>query len=398
MKSKVNIILIILLVLLMLSFGGLYALIASKNNTLAFEQGGLYKVEYIYEEVQKLYNLEKENIGEDNSLSSNSLTSIDRLVADFMTNDSIKKYFSQDPDMIAVANGISNNWETFKKAIVEFRSTNDLETFQKASEVSFGNIEDTISKIQRYVYSVESKIASYKIYPLIVLGLAVLVILKMLFDALKLLKLRPKKEKKPKAKKGKETEDEDETEDETETENENNSNEEIADNSSSNEDTGIDELSEVYNARKCQELLDTPVDLYNLREVAVLVFGLNNIEQINQEFDKQVGDEVIYTFAQLLKHATQILETEPFIGRYDDDEFIIYLSKTKEDIVKNYVDAVNEIISSYNDNEGKPYKISFGVGYSITTEDAESVTMQELFTVANEDMANNKVLVKEQNS
>lgn len=328
-------------------------LMLRQNNILDFEQEGLLNIEYIHSESQRISKLELEYSSDDSLIDI-----LDDLTNEFVENDSTRKYFSEDQDMIAVSNGIVKNWNEFKNAVFEFRKDEDRDKFFIASEINYSNSEDTIIKIRKYVSDIEKKIKYLEIGAILNVLVIGLVFLRVLFRT----------------------------------------HNELQENKELSKDMYIDSATGVYNSVKCHELLKTPVDLYNLREVAILIFDLNDLKKTNDMHGHQAGDELISTFAQQLKSSTSILnrEDEIFIGRYGGDEFVAYITKTDNKEIQSYIDEVNASMKYFNDTEDKVFKISCAVGVSLTTPEIDKVTMKELFDVADADMYENKIEMKKQ--
>ena len=84
----------------------------------------------------------------------------------------------------------------------------------------------------------------------------------------------------------------------------------------------LDEATGLPNKNKCEEILNAP-DLLSAQDaVAICVFDLNNLRNINNNLGHDKGDEYIRSFAVQLRIA---VADEYFVGRDGGDEFISVL-------------------------------------------------------------------------
>lgn len=79
------------------------------------------------------------------------------------------------------------------------------------------------------------------------------------------------------------------------------------------------------NKNKCEEILNAS-DLLSAQDaVAICVFDLNNLRNINNNLGHDKGDEYIRSFAVQLRIA---VADEYFVGRDGDDEFVAVIKKS----------------------------------------------------------------------
>lgn len=350
-KKAKNNILKLLLLMFIIYFVGFSWFFANKNLVLDTDRDGLVEVDYIHSETQRLSKLELENIMDDDLIEI-----LDNAIARLFLDDSKIRYFSNDPEMVDVIKIITNEWDIYRQAILEFRENDDRDAMFVASENLYDNLEFAISKIKIYID--ESSNSVQKLQTWLICNIVVMVLL--------LLKLLSK----------------------TATE--------LKENKELSKDMFIDMATGVYNSAKCKEILKLPIDASDKDEVAILIFDLNDLKKTNDLYGHQAGDALISSFVDQLNKATEIFKSEPFIGRYGGDEFVAYFESTTKDDVEEYIEKVNYLMKSFNEEEERNFKISCAVGYSITTpENKATITMQQLFDIADDNMYHNKIAMKE---
>lgn len=155
----------------------------------------------------------------------------------------------------------------------------------------------------------------------------------------------------------------------------------------------IDVSTGLYNRSKCQEMLRDTNTPANSKSRIMIIVDLNDLKVTNDKLGHQVGDELISSFATILRDATKIHDFDLFVGRYGGDEFMIYYRSAEEMDAKLYLEEVNYLIEQFNEHE-KKFQISYAAGYAIFTKDQDALTMQDLFNVADEAMYENKVKMK----
>ena len=147
----------------------------------------------------------------------------------------------------------------------------------------------------------------------------------------------------------------------------------------------LDEATGLPNKNKCEEILNAP-DLLSAQDaVAICVFDLNNLRNINNNLGHDKGDEYIRSFAVQLRIA---VADEYFVGRDGGDEFIAIIPQTSIDELTKIAVNVREAAAKYNDaNAYLP--ISYAVGYALSTE-LEQPLMKNLLAEADKRMYINK--------
>lgn len=155
----------------------------------------------------------------------------------------------------------------------------------------------------------------------------------------------------------------------------------------------IDTATGLYNRSRCQELFKHSIASSKLP--AIVVLDLNDLKKTNDSLGHRAGDELILSFANVLKDAGNTHTVAPFIGRYGGDEFIIYYEDvSSEDEIKAYLKELVYLTETFNEKEVR-FKISYAVGYAFTSStDKEKLTIRQLFDKADEAMYENKIAGK----
>lgn len=155
----------------------------------------------------------------------------------------------------------------------------------------------------------------------------------------------------------------------------------------------IDVSTGLYNRSKCQEMLRDTHTPANHKSRIMIILDLNDLKITNDRLGHQIGDELISSFAGVLRQATEIHEFDIFVGRYGGDEFMVYYHSAEEMDAKLYLEEVNYLIEAFNEKE-KKFQISYAAGYAVFSKVQDTLTMQDLFNAADEAMYENKVKMK----
>jgi diguanylate cyclase (GGDEF)-like protein len=87
-----------------------------------------------------------------------------------------------------------------------------------------------------------------------------------------------------------------------------------------------DGLTGLFNRRMFDETLTKKVNNPEMKPVSLIIIDLDNFKQVNDTFGHQSGDQVLKTFAKILKESCR---GHDFVARFGGEEFAIILSHTK---------------------------------------------------------------------
>lgn len=160
----------------------------------------------------------------------------------------------------------------------------------------------------------------------------------------------------------------------------------------------LDIATGLYNRSKCQDLFkDTPPTGRD-RQPVMLVIDLNDLKKTNDKQGHRVGDDLIISFAQILKEAIKIHQSAPFVGRYGGDEFVVYhRDVAKEEEILSFIKELTFLTDEFNKAEKKKFTVSYALGYAINLNGSDALSLRQLFDEADENMyANKRALKKKQ--
>ena len=123
----------------------------------------------------------------------------------------------------------------------------------------------------------------------------------------------------------------------------------------------IDKLTGVYNRYELDKFLKKPHFRRNVR-IAAMMLDLNDFKSINDNFSHEEGDNALVAFAGIIADVTG---TEGLVIRFAGDEFIILIPKFKDVDLNEYKDRIRKGLNEYNENSGKPYKLSAAIGAKV---------------------------------
>lgn len=149
----------------------------------------------------------------------------------------------------------------------------------------------------------------------------------------------------------------------------------------------IDVHTGLPNKSKCEELFG---DVSFIKEpTACLMFDLNNLKHANDTLGHSAGDQLIASFARVLRN---VVPAKDFVGRYGGDEFVAILYNIEADTVNNVLTELHDEVIQFN-SYGKNIPISYAQGWAVST-DYKECTLRTLFDKADHFMYMNKHRVK----
>lgn len=154
----------------------------------------------------------------------------------------------------------------------------------------------------------------------------------------------------------------------------------------------LDVATGLFNRSKCQELFNKKSRATKNNANGIIVFDLNDLKLTNDKYGHNLGDELIFSFANLLQTSAEISAIKPFMGRYGGDEFIVYYDNLEDKSeINQFLTELKMLVENFNFTKLE-YQISYAVGYALNED--EEITVKALFDRADEFMYANKKLMK----
>jgi diguanylate cyclase (GGDEF)-like protein/PAS domain S-box-containing protein len=156
-----------------------------------------------------------------------------------------------------------------------------------------------------------------------------------------------------------------------------------------------DKLTNVYNRRTFEELFDKTLNKatrYN-ESFLLVIFDLNGLKVVNDNFGHLHGDNYIKSFVNNLKGS---IRESDMLARYGGDEFIgIFFNTEIEVLSKKFEQLNNYFINNPIQLEGKEVSYSYSYGISSFSSDAKSYS--QLVEIADKKMYEYKKAFKYSN-
>lgn len=148
-----------------------------------------------------------------------------------------------------------------------------------------------------------------------------------------------------------------------------------------------DRATGLYNRNKCNEIIRYSNDVKS----TVIMFDVNNLKYINDNFGHEAGDAVLKEFAVIMRSC---IPAGNFLGRSGGDEFLAIIHNNDKQRINAIIDDINCQIDEYNKNSNKEYKLSVASGFAISDE-TKGKTYREMNRLADKRMYENKRNMKD---
>lgn len=121
-----------------------------------------------------------------------------------------------------------------------------------------------------------------------------------------------------------------------------------------------DKLTNIYNRRKFEELLNIEYKIVNRykRDLSAIFFDIDFFKKINDNFGHDTGDEVLRTISKLV--SDNLRETDYF-ARWGGEEFIILLIETNKEEAYLIAEKIRTLVENYKFDKVNTVTISLGV-------------------------------------
>ena len=113
----------------------------------------------------------------------------------------------------------------------------------------------------------------------------------------------------------------------------------------------------------------------------IMMMDLNGLKYINDKWGHEAGDNVIFSFANILRNT---LPSNSAICRWGGDEFTVMINGINSKKIKQYVDALRYAVDEYNASCVSP-SISYAIGWALSSEHP-GLSRQELLAIADNRM------------
>lgn len=154
----------------------------------------------------------------------------------------------------------------------------------------------------------------------------------------------------------------------------------------------IDISTGLPNKGSCDKFLYQNGILSNDQTDACIMFDLNNLKIVNDNFGHKAGDALIMNFANILRRTAP---ENVFVGRYGGDEFIAVLLNTSKEEVEDLLKKIDANVEELKKKENGT-SISYAAGYELSS-GYKDCTLQILMDKADKKMYEDKVEKKRNN-
>lgn len=144
-----------------------------------------------------------------------------------------------------------------------------------------------------------------------------------------------------------------------------------------------DSLTGLFNRTKYE------MDLDKFKEddiFRIIFYDLNKLKTTNDTLGHDKGDELIISFAEILKSESELLGLNAY--RLGGDEFVIISKNKSKKIIEQFLNKTSKRINENN----KTNELEISVSYGIANSDEENNTnIREVIKIADERMYTNKL-------
>ena len=114
--------------------------------------------------------------------------------------------------------------------------------------------------------------------------------------------------------------------------------------------------------------------------IGIMMFDLNGLKWVNDNYGHEKGDEFIQTFASFL---TRILNSDSFLARFGGDEFVIIQEHTTPAMLEAMEGHLRKLVDQYN--LGSTLPLSYAVGWEVSYKN-HYYLMEDLLRTADQNM------------
>lgn len=147
----------------------------------------------------------------------------------------------------------------------------------------------------------------------------------------------------------------------------------------------LDKMTGIPGRRSCEERIWAPME-GSKGPYCVVMFDLNNLKIINDQFGHTAGDRLIKGFAEIINRFSN---ENLFAGRYGGDEFVMVARGYDEDKILQILQEIQLQVNEFNHRNPK-FKIFYAVGYTCNGD-----SLSKMLESADEKMYANKKIQKQ---
>lgn len=124
-----------------------------------------------------------------------------------------------------------------------------------------------------------------------------------------------------------------------------------------------DHLTGVFNRKELDKYMQDKIDTStNEHSFSAILLDVDKFKSINDCFGHYEGDIALMNTANILRNSVKHNE---FVARYGGDEFCIIVDADNHNDLETTIQRINNSLLDFNENEKKPYKLSFSMGYAV---------------------------------
>ncbi|WPX07991.1 sensor domain-containing diguanylate cyclase [Anaerocellum danielii] len=146
----------------------------------------------------------------------------------------------------------------------------------------------------------------------------------------------------------------------------------------------LDDLTGLFTRNEGMIYLEKQIQLSKMNETHFVVcfIDVDGLKQVNDTFGHQIGDELLKSFAQILKES---IRSYDIAFRYGGDEFVLILYKATIREANIVLTRIQNKIDEFNTKIQKPYKIQISYGFAEYSP-TSNLSTEDLIKIADENM------------
>ena len=100
------------------------------------------------------------------------------------------------------------------------------------------------------------------------------------------------------------------------------------------------------------------------------MIDVDYFKKINDTFGHSVGDEALIDVARVLRFSKP---DKALVVRFAGDEFILLMKDSTDESMQKIIKAIRDELDLFNDTEGRHYKLSLSIGYTLFDPEKDDV-------------------------